>query len=259
MKQQLTVVKVGGAIIESSEKLTSFLYEFSRIPEPKILVHGGGRDATEMCDQLGINVNMTNGRRITDEASLKVAVMMYAGWINKRISAFLQSQSCNAFGLCGSDLNSIIAQKRDPNPIDYGFVGEISHINVEVLEQLFKLNITPVFSAICHDGKGQLLNVNADTIASELSAALSEHYSVRLIYSFEKSGVLEEIEDETTIISELSFPQFNEMRASNTIYAGMLPKLTNGFNALKKGVNSVQIGRLELITNENFQRTNLTL
>lgn len=259
MKEHLTIVKVGGAIIESNTKLDGFLKAFAEIDGHKILVHGGGRDATKMCEKMGVEVQMIDGRRITDRESLKVAVMTYAGWLNKQISAKLQAEHCLSLGLCGSDLNTIVAKKRNPIPIDYGFVGDVEQVNAWIISELLNLGIAPVFSAICHDGNGQLLNVNADTIASELAKALSSKYTVRLMYCFEKLGVLEDPEDESSVIQEISLDTFELLSGKKNIHSGMIPKLTNGFNALKGGANQVQIGQLEEMLKGEHQGTQLTL
>ena len=243
--QKLYVVKIGGNIIDDPEKLKGFLNVFASLKAPKILVHGGGKLATQMASQLGIEQQLIQGRRITDAETLKVVTMVYAGYINKNIVAQLLSLQCHATGLSGADGNLICAHKRQHATIDYGFVGDVDVVNEKYLNSLLAQDITPVICPITHDGTGQLLNTNADTIAQEIAKSLSTHFDVQLIYSFEKRGVLLNAEDETTVIKSINPTYYQQLKAEAVIFAGMLPKLDNAFAALKSGVGKVIIGRAE--------------
>lgn len=242
---KLYIIKIGGNIIDNEACLQKFLIDFSNIPEKKILVHGGGKLATRMAEQLGIQQQLVDGRRITDAATLRIVTMVYAGYINKNIVAQLQAHNCNAMGLCGADGDAILAHKRRHPVIDYGFVGDVDAINTELINTLLKSNISLVFAPITHDQQGLLLNTNADTIAQELARSLCTYYEVSLIYSFEKSGVLLDAEDDNTVIPVLNAAYYRELKARQKIFAGMLPKLDNAFNAVQSGVNQVIIGRAE--------------
>ncbi len=242
---KLYIIKIGGNIIDNEACLQKFLIDFSNIPEKKILVHGGGKLATRMAEQLGIQQQLVDGRRITDAATLRIVTMVYAGYINKNIVAQLQAHNCNAMGLCGADGDAILAHKRRHPVIDYGFVGDVDAINTKLINTLLKSNISLVFAPITHDQQGLLLNTNADTIAQELARSLCTDYEVSLIYSFEKSGVLLDAEDDNTVIPVLNAAYYRELKARQKIFAGMLPKLDNAFNAVQSGVNQVIIGRAE--------------
>lgn len=255
---KLQVVKIGGNVIEDRKALIDFLQDFVNLKGKKILVHGGGKEATIMAKQLGVDVQMIDGRRITDAANLDIATMLYAGKINKTIVAKLQSLNCLALGLSGADGNSIRALKRPPHPIDYGFVGDIEQVNTSLFSLLLNQGYTPVCSAITHDQKGQLLNTNADTIAASLSTALAKEYNVTLSYCFEKKGVLADSNNDSTVISNLNYPIFETMKKSGAIHSGMLPKIHNCFDALKKGVHQVRIGSPKMIT-ENEPHTQILL
>ena len=244
------VVKIGGNIIDDDAKLFSFLESFAGIPDQKILVHGGGKLATRMAEQLNIPQQMVDGRRITDTETLKIVTMVYAGYINKNIVAKLQGNGCNALGICGADGNAIQAHKRltgnsaaDNN--DFGFVGDIDSVNQNFLRRLLEQNISPVVAPITHNKHGQLLNTNADTIAQEIAKALSGFYEVTLIYSFEKKGVLEDADDGNSVISEISFEKYKTLKETGKVFAGMIPKLDNAFAALNSGVKKVIIGKAE--------------
>ncbi len=241
--ESLYVVKIGGNIIDDEELLSSFLKKFASIPSKKILVHGGGKLATRLAEKMGIPQQMVDGRRITDAETLKIVTMVYAGYINKNIVAQLQSLQCNALGITGADGNSILSHKREKAGIDYGFAGDIDKVNAIWLIQLLLNDSTPVFAPITHDGKNQLLNTNADTIAQEIAEALSSFFNVSLIYSFEKSGVLRDIENENSVIGKLQVDDYQELKKSEKIFAGMIPKLDNAFRALSSGVHQVIIGR----------------
>ncbi len=255
MSSILYVIKIGGNIIDDEEKLFSFLKEFSLIKEKKILIHGGGKLATNIAEQLQIPQQIIEGRRVTDTATLKVIAMVYAGFINKNITALLQSNNCNALGLTGADGNLLQAHKRTSKVlsigedlgevIDYGFVGDIDTVNIRLLNNLLEASITPVIAPITHDTKGQLLNTNADTIAQEISKSLTGSYAVTLIYCFEKNGVLENYEDESSVIAEINAASYKDLKEKQIIHSGMIPKLDNAFAALNNGVEKVIIGKAE--------------
>jgi len=260
-RETLIVMKIGGNIIDDEEKLSSFLKDFASLNFPnhgmgakplqglgaKILVHGGGKLASKLAAQLNIPQQMIEGRRITDAETLKVVTMVYAGYINKNIVAQLQAHNCNSVGLTGADGNLIQSHKRSHPTIDYGFVGDIEITNIELLENLLEQNITIVVAPITHDKKGQLLNTNADTIAQEIAKALSNLYEVILVYSFEKNGVLENAEDENTVIKKVDPELYKDLKQRGAIFAGMIPKLDNAFTALNNGVKKVIIGKAENI------------
>lgn len=229
--------------MDKEENLEDFLMKFASVPEPKILVHGGGAIATELCRKLGIPIEMHEGRRITPVDTLKIAVMTYAGLVNKRIVAILQKFGCNAIGLSGADGNTIPARKRNPEPIDYGFVGDVdpARIDSSLISNLMGRGITPVFCAVTHDENGTLLNTNADTMASCIAVAMSRLYSVRLIYCFEKKGVLNNPDDENSVIPIITRQRFEELKKSGVVNKGMIPKLSNAFEALDNGVMKVEI------------------
>jgi acetylglutamate kinase len=242
---KLYIIKIGGNIIDDEKKLSSFLRVFSEISNRKILVHGGGKLATHLAERLGIKQTLVDGRRITDAETLKVVTMVYAGYINKNIVAQLQSNHCNAIGLCGADGDLILAHKRKHAMIDYGFVGDVDAINISLLTTLLKQNMSVVVASLTHDQQGQLLNTNADTIAHEIAKALSSEFDVNLIYSFEKTGVLLDTNDETTVIRTLSPSLYQQLKAKEKVFAGMVPKLDNAFSALNNGVKKVIIGKAE--------------
>jgi acetylglutamate kinase len=250
----LFVIKIGGNIIDNEAKLASFLETFAKIDQNKILVHGGGKLATKLAEQLHLPQQMIEGRRITDAETLKIVTMVYAGYINKNIVAGLQLHQCNAIGFCGADGNLVQAHKREHPSIDYGFAGDVDAINYNLLKNLLENNFTPVVAPITHDRKGQLLNTNADTIAQEIAKAMAVHFDVQLIYSFEKSGVLMDAENDATVIGQIDLVSYQSLKDRGIIFSGMIPKLDNAFAALKKGVKKVIIGKAEeleqLIRNE---------
>ncbi len=252
---QLSIIKIGGNIIDDEPRLLAFLESFAAIPGKKILVHGGGKLATKVAEGLGIQQKLVDGRRITDEETLRVVTMVYAGTINKQIVARLQALGCPALGLTGADGNAILSHKRVHASIDYGFVGDVDVVNTNWLTSLLMLENVLVFAPITHDGKGQLLNTNADTIAQELARALSAGFEVSLIYSFEKSGVLMDAEDEGSVIKKINAADYADLKEKKVIFAGMIPKLDNAFAALRSGVKKVIIGRAEelqfLLTGES--------
>lgn len=245
--EKLSLVKIGGNIIDQPEKLDDFLSKFTQISGHKVLVHGGGKLATSLSKKLGITPKMTQGRRITDRSSLEIVTMVYAGLINKNIVAKLQSLQCNALGLTGADANSVSATKRPIKDIDFGFVGDLSteSVNKQTLSALIGAAFTPVFSAITHDGNGQLLNTNADTLASALAIALSDQYDVSLVYCFEKKGVLQSAQDDHSVLPFITVQEFNKLLNQGIVSEGMIPKLQNAFHALQKGVHEVIIGHAE--------------
>lgn len=243
MSEVLKIFKIGGGIIDDATQLGQFLTELAQVPGRKILVHGGGKGASQMLKSLGIEPQMVEGRRITDAATLDIVTMFYAGKTNKQVVALLQAQGTNALGLSGADGNVIQATKRPVRTIDYGFVGDLDErsINAKLLEQLLETGLTPVLCAITHDGHGQLLNTNADTIASSLARALAGSYTVELHFCFEKEGVLADINDEASVIPQITADQYQQLKAEGVIAAGMVPKLDNAFAALEAGVERVVI------------------
>ncbi len=245
MKAPLYIIKIGGNVIDDEKVLSSFLKNFASIEGKKILVHGGGKLATRLAEKLGIEQQLVDGRRITDAETLKIVTMVYAGYINKNIVAQLQASQCNAMGLCGADGDAILAHKRKHPILDYGFVGDVDAINTGLLTSLLDQNIAVVFAPITHDQQGLLLNTNADTIAQELAKGLSDHFDVSLIYSFDKSGVLLNADDDSTVISEITPSYYKQLKAKQKIFAGMIPKLDNAFTALNSGVKKVIIGKAE--------------
>lgn len=239
------IIKIGGNIIDDETKLASFLQSFAAVKGKKILVHGGGKLATKLADQMGVQQQMVDGRRITDAETLKIVTMVYAGYINKNIVAQLQANGCNAMGLTGADANLLQAHKRTHATIDYGFVGDVDLVNTELIQLLLNKGITLVAAPITHNAQGDLLNTNADTIAQELATALASMYKVTLIYSFEKSGVLLDVNDENSVILQMDPAYYTELKQQQLIFAGMIPKLDNAFAALAKGVSKVIIGKAE--------------
>ncbi len=239
--QEITVVKVGGKVVETPESLQELLNDFVALPGLKVLVHGGGRSATKIASQLGVETKMVDGRRITDLETLKVVTMVYAGLVNKNIVASLQALGANSVGLTGADLNLIKAVKRPVKDIDYGYVGDVESVQVEELMDLINKNVIPVVAPLTHDGKGNMLNTNADTMASSLACALAKHYKVNLVYCFEKKGVLSNPDDDDAVIPVLTHDLFKKHQESGVINEGMIPKLDNGFNAIKAGVEKVNI------------------
>lgn len=243
----LTIIKIGGNVIDNSENLHRFLIDFTALPGDKILVHGGGKIATELGKTLGIEAKMVDGRRITDIETLRVVTMVYAGLINKNMVAQLQAKGSNAIGLTGADGNIIQAKKRPTIPIDYGFVGDLDETSVSsaTLDNLLKAGLVPVLCAITHDGDSQLLNTNADTIASAVAVAMSSIYQTQLVYCFEKKGVLKDVDDDSSVVREIKTDEFDRLKADGTVAGGMIPKLHNAFDAIKKGVSAVYIGKAD--------------
>ena len=237
----VTVMKIGGNVIDNPEALKSFLREFAAVEGAKMLVHGGGKLATRLAERLELKVQMVDGRRITDKGTLDVVTMVYAGLVNKQIVAGLQAVGCNAIGLSGADGNVVTARRRNPEPIDYGFVGDIERVDSELLGRLLDGGLVPVFSAIMHDGHGTLLNCNADSVASAVALGAARLAPVDLVYCFEKAGVLRDPEDERSVIPEITAESFAALKADGTISKGMIPKVENALKAVNQGVRSVTI------------------
>ncbi|HSH64975.1 MAG TPA: acetylglutamate kinase [Bacteroidia bacterium] len=252
---KIVIVKIGGNVIDDPPALEKLLTDFATLQGAKILVHGGGKLATDMASQLNVPQKMVNGRRITDLETLKITTMVYAGLINKQIVASLQSKKNNAIGLSGADGNSIQSEKRKVVETDYGFVGDIhtNSVNLPFIKSILELGITPVFSAITHDGQNQLLNTNADTIASALAVALSGFYNVQLNYCFEKKGVLKDMEDDNSVIETMTPRYYKELLKDGIISKGMIPKLDNAFEAIQKGVKSVLIAHSNDLLNTTHE------
>lgn len=253
----LNIIKIGGNVIDDDIQLEAFLEKFAAIPGKKILVHGGGKIATRLGSRLGIEAKLVEGRRVTDKEMLDVVTMVYAGLTNKSIVASLQKYQCDAIGLSGADGNVIKSVKRPVREIDYGFVGDIlaDSVNTLAIKKFLEAGFTPVFSAITHNGNGQLLNTNADTIASALSTSLSGLYDTSLIYCFEKNGVLTDVMDDNSVIETITAKQFEGYKEQGVISDGMIPKLQNAFDAINKGVKSVYIGNatnLHLFQQQKF-------
>jgi len=245
--EKLTIVKVGGKIVEEEDTLKQLLVDFLKIKGAKILVHGGGRLATKMAGQLGIESRMIDGRRITDEDSLRIVTMVYAGLVNKKIVAGLQALGGNAIGLSGADMNIMRSEKRPVTTIDYGFVGDVKEVNTDAFALLLQNGFIPVMSSLTHDKKGNLLNTNADTIAGETAKALSKLFDITLIYCFEKSGVLMDENDDNSVIPLINREIYAEYKNSGVIQGGMIPKLDNSFQAVEAGVRQVIITKASTI------------
>ncbi|MEK6153341.1 acetylglutamate kinase [Flavobacteriaceae bacterium 3-367] len=259
MKPELSIVKIGGNIIEDLAALTQFAGLFAEHKGLKILVHGGGKLATEMAQRLGVASQLVGGRRITDAESLEVITMVYAGLVNKNIVAKLQAKECNAIGLSGADANTILAHKRPVKEIDFGFVGDVEGANAGAISALLQANFVPVFCAMTHDGNGQLLNTNADTIASEIAIALSGAYRTTLYYCFEKKGVLKNREDDNSVIPYIDMESYQQLLEKKIVADGMLPKLENCFHALQRDVDKVCIGNMSMLNPSSTLFTTITL
>ena len=255
--QQLTIIKVGGKVVEEAASLNELLNDFVQLPGLKLLVHGGGRSATKISEKLGIETTMVNGRRVTDAETLKVVTMVYAGLVNKTIVASLQARGCNAVGLTGADLDLIRAKKRPVGEVDYGFVGDVERVQTDQIGQLIAEGVIPVVAPITHDGAGQLLNTNADTMASSLATALSELFEVNLVYCFEKPGVMMDQNDITSVIPILDKGSYKKLVKEGVIVEGMIPKLDNGFAAIEAGVRKVVITNIEGMKDGNLGGTAL--
>ena len=247
MKEQLTLIKVGGKIVEEEATLRRLLDDFAAIPGHKLLVHGGGRSATRLAEQLGIESRMVDGRRITDAETLRVVTMVYAGLVNKNIVAGLQARGVNALGLTGADMNVIRSAKRPVKEVDYGYVGDVERVDATLLADLIARGVVPVMAPLTHDGRGNLLNTNADTIAGETAKALAPLFDVTLMYCFEKKGVLRNADNEESVIPRIDRPAFEALTADGTIAGGMIPKIENALAAVDAGVKRVIITRADAI------------
>ncbi|MDO4159391.1 MAG: acetylglutamate kinase [Prevotellaceae bacterium] len=241
MKEKLTIVKVGGAVVEDNDRLGRLLDDFSAIEGRKLLVHGGGRRATAIAARLGIESQMVNGRRITDADTLEVVTMVYGGLVNKNLVARLQAKGIDALGLTGADIDVIHSHKRPVKDVDYGYVGDVERVSGDKLHTLIETGITPVMAPLTHDGKGNILNTNADTIASETAKALAEYYDVTLIFSFEKKGVLSNPDDDDSVIPVITHKAFEKYVAEGIVAGGMIPKIENALAAVDAGVSRVNI------------------
>lgn len=257
--EKLSIVKIGGNIIEDETSLNAFLKLFSNLEGKKILVHGGGKRATHIASKLGIESKMVNGRRITDAETLEVITMVYGGLVNKNIVAKLQALHIDAIGLTGADINSIKSEKRPVKEVDFGFVGDVKKIAHNSINKLIKADFTPVFCAITHDGNGQLLNTNADTITSTIAVGMSEIYETSIYYCFELNGVLRDFDDKNSVVKLINSETYQELLDDKIITDGMLPKLENCFDALKNGVHKVNMGNTTMLTKENDNFTTITL
>lgn len=248
--ERITVVKIGGNVIDNPLALEQFLKEFAALSGAKILVHGGGKLATRLAERLELKVQMVDGRRITDKGMLDVVTMVYAGLINKQVVVGLQAAGCNALGLSGADGNAVTARRRNPVPIDYGFVGDIERVDAELLRRLLGGGITPVFSAIMHDGAGTLLNCNADSVASAIALGAAQIAPTDLVFCFEKRGVLVDPDNDETLIPEITATSYAALKADGTVSKGMIPKIENALKAVEKGVHSVTIKHSENLSND---------
>ncbi len=257
--ETLKVIKIGGNIIDDEQALQLFLKQFADLQSPKVLVHGGGKLASRFAKKLGVEVKMMNGRRITNAETLEVITMVYAGKINKSIVSRLQAHQCNSVGFTGADGNSIVSVRRPVEDIDFGYVGDITRVNTDVLAILLNNAITPVLCAITHDEQGQLLNTNADTIAAEIAIAMSSHLKTELYYCFEKSGVLSDVNDENSVIEHIDSATYKSLLESKVISDGMLPKLTNSFHAVSNKVANVYLGMPEMLFTNNSKFTTIRL
>ena len=246
--QRLFVIKIGGNVIDRSEALDVFLSRFSKIQEPKILIHGGGAIATRIGEKLQIKSNYVNGRRITDAETLDLVTMVYGGLINKQIVAALQARGKNAIGLTGADGDLIRSKKRVHATIDYGFVGDITQVNTDAFEKILGHGQIPVIAPLTHDGNGQILNTNADTMAQSVAVALSRTFQTTLVFGFEKAGVLRDRSDESSVISRMSRSEYKILKENGTVNEGMIPKLDNAFQAIDAGVSRVVIGKADRLS-----------
>lgn len=241
----INVIKVGGGILEDEASTAALLDRFAALPGHKVLVHGGGRSATRIAAQLGVESRMVEGRRITDEPMLRIVTMVYAGLVNKSTVAALQARGVNALGLCGADMDVIRGHKRPVKDIDYGWVGDIDRVDASMLQKLIDEQVVPVMAPLCHDGKGHMLNTNADTIAREVAAALARYYRVTLTFCFEKPGVLSQPDNDNSVIPHINRALYAQLKADGTISGGMIPKIDNAFSALAAGVENVVITRAD--------------
>ena len=255
----IKVIKIGGNVIDDPAALDGFQRDFACMEGSKILIHGGGKIATQISKKLGIETVMVGGRRVTDRPTLDVVTMVYAGLINKNVVAALQSHNCNAIGLSGADADAIVSHKRTGSDVDYGYVGDVDRVNAVNIKKLTDAGFTPVFCAITHDEKGTLLNTNADTVASSVACGVAELDSVELIFCFEKNGVLSDPDDDNSVIANIDTNKYEQLKLSGVVSGGMLPKLENAFSALRSGVKKVIIASPLYITNQNTPHTEIVL
>lgn len=247
MKEHLTIIKVGGKIVENSESLNSLLKDFAAVEGKKLLVHGGGRSATQMAARLGVETKMVDGRRITDEAMLEVVTMVYGGLVNKRIVAGLQALGIDAVGLTGADMNIVLSDKRKVSSVDYGWVGDVKRVNAEAVATLIESGCCPVVAPLTHDGCGHMLNTNADTMAGEMAKAMAAHYDVTLMFCFEKPGVLADENDDSSLIPTITPAVLDDLKRRGVVSGGMIPKLDNAIACVSAGVESVVITQADRI------------
>lgn len=259
--EKVFVIKIGGNVIDNDESLSTFLKDIVNVNGKKILIHGGGKIATKIGDKLGIESKYINGRRITDDDTIDLVTMVYGGLVNKKIVAQLQSLNCNAIGLTGADANIIPAKKRPVKEVDFGWVGDVNteQLKIENLKLLIDAGLMPVFAPLTHDSEGHILNTNADTIASSLAVALSKFYDVRLIYCFEKKGVLENVEDENSVIKKINKEKYKKLVEEQKLFEGILPKIDNAFAAIDAGVKQVLIGDAKDLIKNTTEETEGTL
>ncbi|MBQ9074188.1 MAG: acetylglutamate kinase [Muribaculaceae bacterium] len=249
MKDKLTIIKVGGKIVEEPQTLDSLLRDFAAIDGFKLLVHGGGRSATKMAASLGIETKMIDGRRVTDAEMLQVVTMVYGGLVNKNIVAGLQGLGIDALGMTGADMNIIRSDRRPVTTVDYGFVGDVKEVNGDALATLIRAGVVPVIAPLTHDGKGSLLNTNADTMAGETAKGLASHFDVKLVFCFEKAGVLRDENDDDSVISHITRDSYCNLREEGIVSGGMIPKLDNAFDAIEAGVSEVIITKASSLNN----------
>lgn len=247
MKEHLTIIKVGGKIVENSESLNALLKDFAAVDGKKLLVHGGGRSATQMAARLGVETKMVDGRRITDEAMLEVVTMVYGGLVNKRIVAGLQALGIDAVGLTGADMNIVLSDKRKVSAVDYGWVGDVKRVNAEAVATLIESGCCPVVAPLTHDGCGHMLNTNADTMAGEMAKAMAAHYDVTLMFCFEKPGVLADENDDSSLIPTITSAVLDDLKCRGVVSGGMIPKLDNAIACVSAGVESVVITQADRI------------
>lgn len=247
MKEHLTIIKVGGKIVENPESLNVLLKDFAAVEGKKLLVHGGGRSATQMAARLGVETKMVDGRRITDEAMLEVVTMVYGGLVNKRIVAGLQALGVNAVGLTGADMNIVLSDKRKVLAVDYGWVGDVKRVNAEAVATLIESGCCPVVAPLTHDGCGHMLNTNADTMAGEMAKAMAAHYDVTLMFCFEKPGVLADENDDSSLIPTITPAVLDDLKRRGVVSGGMIPKLDNAIACVSAGVESVVITQADRI------------
>lgn len=247
MKEHLTIIKVGGKIVENPESLNSLLKDFAAVEGKKLLVHGGGRSATQMAARLGVETKMVDGRRITDEAMLEVVTMVYGGLVNKRIVAGLQALGIDAVGLTGADMNIVLSDKRKVSAVDYGWVGDVKRVNAEAVATLIESGCCPVVAPLTHDGCGHMLNTNADTMAGEMAKAMAAHYDVTLMFCFEKPGVLADENDDSSLIPTITPAVLDDLKRRGVVSGGMIPKLDNAITCVSAGVESVVITQADRI------------